>query len=144
MPRPRGFRSMRVYYTVLWRLALASSRQHPTDPTLISQRMLCFPRGDAPAKRLSLYAGFSHCAANTRQRQAPRAAHRTDSDSPATPCFRRGFQLGANRTSLLLPQQGFGRSLSRVREELRESWCLLGLAFPGSMIAPWVHPARPN
>ena len=51
---------MRVYYTVLWRLVPASSRQHPTDPTMISQRMLSFPRGDDPAKRLSLYAGFSH------------------------------------------------------------------------------------
>ena len=60
MPRQRGFRSMWVYYTVLWRLAPESSRQHPTDPTLISQRLLCFPSGDAPAKRLSLYAGFSH------------------------------------------------------------------------------------
>ena len=60
-------------------------------------------------------------------------------------CFYSGFGLGANRTSLLLSQQGFGRSLCRVREEeLRESWCLLGLAFLGSMCAPWVHPARPN
>ena len=49
--------------------------------------------------------------------------------------------LGANSTSLLLLQQGF----SRVREEaLWESWCLLGLAFPGSMFKSWVHPARPN
>ena len=61
---------MRVYDTVLFRLAPASSMQHPTDPTLISQRMLCFPRGDAPAKRLSLYAGFCHRAGNTRLRQA--------------------------------------------------------------------------
>ena len=46
--------------------------------------------------------------------------------------------LGANSTSPLLPQQGF----SRVREEeLLESWCLLGLAFPGSMFASWVPPA---
>ena len=51
------------------------------------------------------------------------------------------LRLGANSTSLLLPPQGF----SRVREEeLWESWCLLGLAFPGSMIAFWVHSARPN
>ena len=48
---------------------------------------------------------------------------------------------GANSNSPLLPQQGF----SRVTEEgLRESWCLLGLAFPGFMFASWVHPARPN
>ena len=46
--------------------------------------MLCIFRGDAPAKRLSLYAGFSHRAANTRLRQATKAAHRTDSDVPAT------------------------------------------------------------
>ena len=45
--------------------------------------------------------------------------------------------LGANSTSPLLPQEMF----SRVREEeLRESMCLLGLAFPGSMLASWVHP----
>ena len=49
--------------------------------------------------------------------------------------------LGANSTSPLLPQQGFSRI---SEEELRESWCLLGLAFPGSMFASWVHPARPN
>ena len=54
-------------------------------------------------------------------------------------CFRSGFGLGANSTSPLLPQQGFGHSLRRVREEeLRESWCLFGFAFPGSMFASWV------
>ena len=36
---------MWVYYTVLWRLAPASSRQHPTDPTLISQKCCAFPEG---------------------------------------------------------------------------------------------------
>ena len=60
-------------------------------------------------------------------------------------CFRRGFQLGANHTMLLLRQQGFGRSLCRHREEeTRESWCLLGLAFLGSKFAPGVHLAKPK
>ena len=91
MPRQRGFRSMRAYYTVLWRLALESNRQHPTDPTLISQRMLCFPRCCASAKRLLLYAGFSCHAANTRLRPAATAAHRTDSDFPATALLSQRF-----------------------------------------------------
>ena len=79
---------------------LGKQQKQPTEPTLISQRLLC---------------------------------------------FRRGFQLGANRTSLLLPQQGFGRSLCHGREEEpRESWCLLGLAFPGSKFTPGVHLAKPN
>ena len=55
-------------------------QKHPSDPTLNSQRMLCFPRGDARAKRLSIYAGFSHRAANPRLRQAARGDKRTDSD----------------------------------------------------------------
>lgn len=56
---------------------------HPTDPNLISQRMLCFPRGDARAKRLSLYAAFSHLAANPRLMQAGTPASGTDSDFSA-------------------------------------------------------------
>ena len=91
MPRHRGFRSMRVYYTMLWRQALARNRQHPTHPTLISQRMLCVPRGDARAKSLSLNAGFSRHADNTRLRQAATAAHRTDSDIPATAMLSQRF-----------------------------------------------------
>ena len=75
---------MRVYYTMLWKLAPASSRQHGTEATLISIRMLSSPRGDAQAMRLSLYAGFSHRAANTRLRKVAKAAHRTNSDFPAT------------------------------------------------------------
>ena len=40
--------------------------------------------------------------------------------------------FAVNSTSRLLPQQGF----SRIREEeLQETLCLLGLAFPGSMFA---------
>ena len=40
-----------------------SAKQEQTaDPTLISQRILCFPKGVARAKRLSHYAGFSHPA----------------------------------------------------------------------------------
>ena len=91
MPRQRGFLSMRVYYTELWRQALARNRQHPTDPTLISQRMLCVPRGDATAKRLSLNAGFYRHAENTRLRQAATADHRTDSDVPATALLSQRF-----------------------------------------------------
>ena len=61
------------------------------------------------------------------------------SSANAVPSQRLWF--GANSTSPLLPQQVF----SCVREEeLRESWSLLGLAFPGSMFASRVHPARPN
>lgn len=71
-------------------------QQQPAEPTVISQRMLC---------------------------------------------FRRGFGLGANCTSPLLPQQGF----VRVREEeVQDSRSLLGFAFPGSRFVPRVHPARPN
>ena len=55
----RVFRSMRVSSTELQRLAQASNSSIP-NPTLISHGMLCFPRGDAQEKRLSLYAGFSH------------------------------------------------------------------------------------
>ena len=36
----------------------SAKEEHTTDPTLISQRMLCFPRGFARAKSLSLYAGY--------------------------------------------------------------------------------------
>ena len=79
----RGFRSIRVSPTMLQRLCSGKRHQHPTEPTLISQRMPCFPRGDAHTKRLLLYAGFSHRAVNTRLRQAATAAHRTDSDVPA-------------------------------------------------------------
>ena len=116
---------------------------HHTHPILISQRMLCFPRGDARAKRLSLYAAFSH--RETGLRQAAEEPAEPTLISQRLLCFRRGFQLGANRTSLLLPQQGFGHSLCRVREEEpRESWRRLGLAFPGSKFAPGVHLAKPN
>ena len=49
--------------------------------------------------------------------------------------------LLSNSTSMLHTQQGF----SRVREEeQRESWCLFGFAFPGSIFASWVHPDGPN
>ena len=79
----RGFRSIRVSPTMLRRLCSDKRHQHPTELTQISQRMLCFPRGDARTKRLLLYAGFSHRAVNTRLSQAATAAHRTDSDFPA-------------------------------------------------------------
>ena len=99
-PGKEAFALMRVSPTVLRILGSGKQQQQPTEPTLISQPVLC---------------------------------------------FRRGFQLGANRTSLLLPQQGFGRSLCYVREEeLRESWCLLALACPGFIFEPCIHPAKPK
>ena len=136
MPRQRGFLSMRVhYYTMLWRPAPASSRQHPTDPTLISQRMLCFPRGDAPAKRLSLYAGFSHRAGNTRLRQATNAAHRTDSDFQATAMLSRRVSAWrephfAAASSARLWSFALSRQGRRAAGELVP----LGPCFPGLQV----------
>lgn len=49
----RACRSMRVPSTELRRLAQATAAASP-NPTLMSQGTLCFPRGDAQAKRLSL------------------------------------------------------------------------------------------
>ena len=126
---------MQVYCTVLWRLAPASSRQHPTDPTLISQRILCFPRGDAPAKRLSLYAGFSHRAANTRLRQATISAHRTDSDFPATamlsqrfPAWRQPHFAAASSARL------WSYALSRQGRRATGELVPLGTCFPGLQV----------
>ena len=89
MPRHRAFRSMRVYYTVLRRPAQATGESLRPDSDF--PRKLCFPRGDARVKRLLLYARFSHSAANTRLRQATKAAHRTDSDFPATSMLSQRF-----------------------------------------------------
>ena len=137
MPRQSRFRSMRAYYTVLWRLALASSRQHPTDPTLISQRMLCFPRWDVLAKRLSLYAGFSHRAANTRLRQATKAAHRTDSDFPATALLSQRFAAWREGHCAAASSARFWSfALSRQGRRAVGELVPLGPAFPG----PSSHP----
>ena len=78
---------------------------------------------------------FSHRETGHKQQQQP-PEHFSAND-----VLSQRLWLGANSTSLLLSHQGF----SRVREEeLRESWCPSGLAFPGSMFVYWVHPARPN
>ena len=100
--------------------------------------MLHFPRGDARAKSLKLYAGFSHRETGIRQPAA--AATVPTLISQRMLCFHRGFGLGANRTSPLLPQQGF----VRVREEeLPESWCLLGLFSRAPCSRPWfTQPGR--
>ena len=51
--------------------------------------------------------------------------------------FRRGFRPEADGGSLLLPHSGFGRSFSRVREELlRESRCFLCLVARGQVSEP--------
>ena len=45
----------------------------------------------------------------------------------------------------MLPQKVFGCSLRLGwEEEPRESWCLLGLTFPGSKFTPGVHLAISN
>ena len=130
---------MRVYYTEP-ELSSGKQRPHPADPTLISQRMLCFPRRNAQAKKLSLYAGFSHLAANTRLWQAATAASRTDSDISANAVFSERF---CALNSWVLLQQRYGRSLCHIRkEELRESWFLFVFAFPGSIFAFWVETAK--
>ena len=138
----RGFRSIRASYHAK-ETSSGIQLQHHTHPILISQRMLCLPRGEARAKRLLLYASFSH--RETGLRQAAEEPAEPTLISQRLLCFPKGFQLGANRTSLLLSQQGFGCSLCRGRvEKPRESCCLLGLAFPGSKFAPGVHLAKPN
>ena len=123
----------------------AGKQEHPTDPSLISQRMLCFPRGDARAKRLSLYAGFSHSAANTRLRQATKAAHRTDSDFPGTAMLSQRFSAWhelhfAAASSERLCVLTVSRQGKRAAGELVS----VGLAFPGSKVTPGVHGAMPN
>ena len=142
--RQRGARAKRIslHAGIFHHAAETSSGiqlQHHTHPVLISQRMLCLPRGEARAKRLLLYASFSH--RETGLRQAAQEPAEPTLISQRLLCFPKG----ANRTSLLLPQQGFGCSLCRGRvEKPRESCCPLGLAFPGSKFAPGVHLAKPN
>ena len=66
----RAFRSMRVSSTELRRLAQAIAAASPNQ-TLMSQGTLCFPRGDAQAKRLS-QVGFSHRETGLNQATASR------------------------------------------------------------------------
>ena len=143
MLRKSEFRSMGVSSTVLRRVAQASSRSSIPETRLLLSTIAVLSQGDALEKRLSLYAGFPIVRMGSGKQQ----------QQPAEPTliyqqklsFRRGFGLGASRNSLLLPQQAFGCSHYRARvEELRESCCLLGLAFPGSMVASWLPLAMPN
>ena len=144
MPRQRGFRSIRVYYTVRWRLAPASCRQHPTDTILISQRCFAFPEG-MRRQRLSLYAGFSHRAANTRLRQATKAAHRTDCDFPETAMLSQRFSAWhePHFATAFSARPFLSLCCGRVVQP-RLSWCLLCFAFPGSKFSSEVHLPKPN
>ena len=87
MPRHRRFRSMRVFPIVLRILGYGNQQKQPTEPTLISQRLLY---------------------------------------------FRRGFQLGAIRTSLLLLLKALVvRSVvagKKSRGRAGASWALLSRA----------------
>ena len=144
--RQRGARAKRIslHAGIFHHAAETSSGiqlQHHTQPILISQRMLCLPRGDARAKRLSLYAGISH--RETGLRQAAEETAEPTLISQRLLCFPRGFQLGANRTSLLLPQQGFGRSLSRQGRKAAGEPVPLGPCFPGLQVCAPVHLAKP-
>ena len=131
----RVFRSMRVSSTELRRLAQASSSSSIPYPTLISQGTLCFP-GGMPRQR-----GFRCMRVSPTARLGSCKLQQPAEYFSVNAVLLQRLWIGADSTSLLLPQQGF----SRVREEeLRESWCLLGLAFQGSMFASWVHQARSN
>ena len=71
---------MRISSTVLRRLAQPRRSSIP-KPNSDFPTNLCFPRGGAWAKSLSLYAGFSHCETGLRQPTA--SALITDSDFSA-------------------------------------------------------------
>lgn len=110
-------------------------QHHPTDPTLISQRMLCFPRGDAWAKRLLLYAGFSHSATNTRLRQATKAAHRTLSDFPATAMLSQRFSAWHERHfAAASSERLWVFTLSRQGRRAAGELVSLGTCFPGLQV----------
>ena len=81
-----------------------------------------------------------HCGAlGSGKQQQPKDPTRT---SRRMLSFRRGFPAWRETHFAAASQQGFGRSLSRVREDvLWESWCLLGLAFPGPRFAPFAPAA---
>ena len=95
--------------------AAAASR----NPTKISQRMLCFPRADDKAKRLSLYTGFFHRETGLRQAAAARRTFLSE-------CCAFAGALAWSKHYFIRARE----------EELRESWCLLGLFSR----APCSHP----
>ena len=120
--------------------AAASHRPNSNFPmnAVLSQR-------GCPSKMLSLYAGFSRHAANTRLSQAATAAHRTDYDFPATARL-------SQRISAWCKPHFAAASLARLwlfalsHQGRRAAGELvpLGPCFLGLMLAPWVHPARPD
>ena len=67
----RVFRPMRVSFTVLWRQAQANSSSMP-KPNSILPINAVLSNGRYKAKRLSLYAGFSHRETGFRQAAAAR------------------------------------------------------------------------
>lgn len=110
-------------------------QQYPTNPTLISKRMLCFPRGDAKAKRPSLYAGFSRRATNTRLCQAATAAHRTDSDFPATAMLSQRFSAWHERHfAAASSERLWVFTLSRQGRRAAGELVSLGTCFPGLQV----------
>lgn len=107
------------------------------NPTLISQRMLCFRRGDAQAKRLSLYAGFSH--RETGPRQAAAAARRTDCDFSANAVLSQRLwawselHFAAASTARLRSRQGRRGAGEPVP---------LGICFPGLQVRAQGSPCQ--
>ena len=92
---------------------------------------------DASVSRQHVWVSFSHRAVQ-HLAQASSSRNKTQvlflSECLA---LAEVFPLGANRTSLLLPQQGFGRLLSRVREEeVRESGASMALLSRGPGSCP--------
>ena len=88
--------------------------------------MLCFPRGDARKKRLSLYAGFSHRETGLR----PAAAE------PAEPilisqrmlCFCRGFGLARTALGRCFLSKALVASGKKSCGRAGASWALLSRA----------------
>ena len=132
---------MLVSSTMLRRIAQAlTSASHTSDSDFPTNAVLS--KMGCPGKGVSLYAGFSHL--ETGLRQAAEETAEPTLISQRLLCFPRGFQLGANRTTLLSSAR-LGLPFFRGREEeQRESWCLVGLAFPRSKTAPGVHLAKPT
>ena len=89
--------------------------------------------------------GFSGPAANTRLRQAATAALRTDSDFPAPAMLSQRFSAWHDPNfAAASSERHWVFTLRGRKEELRESWCLLGFAFPGSEFMPGIHLAMLN
>ena len=90
--------------------------------------MLCLPRADDKAKRLSLYAGSSHREAGLRQAAAARRTFLSECCAFAEALAWSEQQFAAAFSARLQSRQG---------EELRESWCLLGLFSRAPCSRPW-------